>query len=123
MGRLARKIMPDPVLPLGEEILWRRPATLCLEGERNEVSGMLYLTRSLLIFNSNLLNRLSRRPQEDYPLASIARIEPVAPSWPRGGVQRRMRIHLADRSSAAFVVPGHVDEAMSYLTDVLKAQK
>ena len=118
---LDRKLIPEPELDQGEQIVWKRPA-IAWRGRR-EIGRTLYLTNRNLRFNANLLNLPGiRRHQEYYSLASIVRVELAGRTWKRseGGYHRRMRIVRGDGTSIIFGVgKGLLDQTITDLSLVI----
>jgi hypothetical protein len=61
MSRLGRRLLPDPELGFGEQVIWKRP--LCRWRDERQIGGTLYLTDRSLIFNANRLNLKRLRHQ------------------------------------------------------------
>ena len=109
-------IFPAPKLEPGEQVAWSGRAQRC---ERTAWAGTLVLTQTRLVFTPTRLG--APAPVSQYPLRDCVRIETVERTGTPydGGMRRRIRLVLADGTSALFVVK-HTDETAAFLNDAIR---
>jgi hypothetical protein len=106
-GWLVSWWLPDPTIPAGEVVTWKKSAALSQDG-RSTIGGRLYLTDRTLIWQPSRLNSRTQRAggQRAYQLQSVVRVEKVDRTGTLydGGLNPRIGITLSDGSSAMFLV-------------------